>query len=217
MPVQTRSQTKKEKVLELFKPNDVGVSEWISRDILDKKGLVSNNGNQRHSVFFRMDNFIWETKRENNRKTGKILAIKMNGYSDIEISIDRPIKKSIKKHYKKQPCCACGSTSSLECDHKNDLYNDERVLNTKTQTLDDFQSLCAHCNSQKRQVNKKMRETGKRYGATNIPMLKVFGIDFIEGDETYDPKDINAMVGTFWYDPIEFMKKIKEKVTQLNQ
>ena len=62
-----------------------------------------------------------------------------------------------------------------------------------------------------------MRETGKRYGATNIPMLKVFGIDFIEGDETYDPKDINAMVGTFWYDPIEFMKKIKEKVTQLNQ
>jgi hypothetical protein len=59
-------------------------------------------------------------------------------------------------------------------------------------------------------VAKKTLETNKRYGATNIPSMKVFGIDFISGDEKFDKKDINAMNGTYWYDPIEFNKKILE-------
>ena len=128
-----------------------------------------------------------------------------------ENNLNRPIRKDIKDFYKKIPCVVCGSKSDLVCDHKNDLYNDKRVLNTKTQKLNDFQSLCNHCNLQKRQINKKTRETGKRYGATNIPMLKHFGIDFISGNDLYNPNDINAMVGTFWYDPVEFMKFIIKK------
>ena len=51
-------------------------------------------------------------------------------------------------------------------------------------------------------------KTGKRYGATNIPHLSVFGIDFIEGDETFDKDNINAMVGTYWHDPVKFMEYI---------
>ena len=42
-------------------------------------------------------------------------------------------------------------------------------------------------------------------------MLCIFQIDFIEGDETFNIKDPNAMKGTFWYDPIEFIKFIKNK------
>ena len=57
----------------------------------------------------------------------------------------------------------------------------------------------------------KSKELGKRYKATNIPMLKVFGIDFIEGDETLDINNPNAMVGTYWYDPIKFMNYIYSK------
>ena len=34
-------------------------------------------------------------------------------------------------------------------------------------------------------------------------------IDFIEGDETFDKNDKNAMVGTYWYDPVRFMNYIK--------
>ena len=74
----------------------------------------------------------------------------------------------------------------------------------ETQTKEDFQSLCNKCNLIKRQVSKDTIKTKKRYGATNIPLLKVFDIDFIEGDETFNPDDINAMKGTFWYDPIAF-------------
>jgi hypothetical protein len=51
-------------------------------------------------------------------------------------------------------------------------------------------------------------KSGKRYGATNIPSLSVFGVDFIQGDETFDINDPNAMVGTYWYDPIAFIKEI---------
>lgn len=120
-----------------------------------------------------------------------------------------PIRKDILDYYKKIPCVNCGSNSELQCDHKNGLYNDLRVLDAKTQTLDDFQSLCRHCNCQKRQVEKKTKETSKRYSASNIPSLSIFGIDFIEGNETINFEDVNALKGTYWYDPIEFMKQIK--------
>jgi hypothetical protein len=53
-----------------------------------------------------------------------------------------------------------------------------------------------------------MKETKKRYGSTNIPMMKVFGIDFISGDETYDADDVDAMKGTYWYDTVDFMEGI---------
>jgi 5-methylcytosine-specific restriction endonuclease McrA len=47
----------------------------------------------------------------------------------------------------------CGSHSNTVIDHKNDLYNDETVLNVDTQTIDDFQVLCTHCNLLKRQIS----------------------------------------------------------------
>jgi hypothetical protein len=51
----------------------------------------------------------------------------------------------------------------------------------------------------------------KRYGATNIPSLKPYGIDFIEGNETLDQSNPNAMKGTYWYDPIVFHTHIQKK------
>ena len=48
---------------------------------------------------------------------------------------------------------------------------------------------------------------------TNIPQLKVFGIDFISGDENYDPEDPNAMVGTYWYDPSAFTSYILQNTS----
>lgn len=121
---------------------------------------------------------------------------------------NRPIRQDIRDNLKIKSCVVCGTNSQIEIDHKNGLYNDERVLNSKTQTIDDFQPLCKHCNDQKRETINYSKRTGKRYPATNIPMIKRFGIDFVEGDDSYDPSDINAMVGTFWYDPVYFMNKI---------
>ncbi len=169
-------------------------------------------------------NYLWDPSDEEKtivyEDFHKNCKIEKNGFYIQYLKIfgikaadsSRPIRKDIKDHYKKQPCCVCGRTSELVCDHKNDLYNDPRVLNTKTQTFADFQSLCNSCNLLKRQISKDTIKNGKRYGATNIPSMKPFGIDFTVGDEKFDISDINAMVGTFWYDPIEFNKKISEKI-----
>ena len=67
----------------------------------------------------------------------------------------------------------------------------------RLKVFSDFQSLCTHCNLQKRQIAK----SGERYGATNIPHLTPFNTDFT-GDNIQDE---------FWYDPVEFCKRIKSK------
>ena len=121
----------------------------------------------------------------------------------------RPINKHIHKMIVCNPCVSCGSRSDIICDHKNDLYNDHRVLNEKTQTPDDFQPLCNHCNLVKRQVCKEENQNGKLYSAQeNIPRYKMYKFDFTWEKKPFDIIDINCKKDTYWYDPIEFEKKI---------
>ena len=197
--------SKKQKAVDnLFKPDISGCSEWIDREIIDKNEELNwgKNGNARHGIYFGDKRYIWEKQGKS-----RIIALRTIGFSDnVLYGASRPISENIRKILEKTGCVVCGSHSHLVIDHKNDLYNDPRVLNLKNQTINDFQCLCNHCNLQKRQISKKTKELGKRIGATTIPSLAFLGIDFIKGDETFDEKDINAMVGTYWYDPIEFMK-----------
>ena len=135
--------------------------------------------------------------------------IKIYGKKDFLNTKTRDIRHDIREYFKNSVCVVCGN-SDIEIDHKNGLYNDTRVLNTKTQCIEDFQPLCRHCNQQKRQSIILSKKLGKRYKATNIPQLKIFGIDFTSGNEEFDinDNDINSMVGTYWYDPIDFFNKI---------
>ena len=185
----------------IFQPDVQGVSQWVSREILDASPLDwGGNGVGRHGIYFGDKRYLWE--KQGNRK---ITALRTVGFSEDELyGATRPIREDIKQFYKQQGCVVCGRHSDLVTDHKNDLYNDPRVLSRVTQTLDDFQCLCNHCNLQKRQVAKTTLETGVRFAATNIPSLAPHGIDFIQGDDTFDPADPNAMVGTFWYDVVAF-------------
>jgi len=194
----------------LFQPDLSGNSRWVSRDDIRVNKILDwgNNGAARHGVYFADKRYIWEKDGK-----GSIKGLRTIGFSDDELyGAARPIRPDIEKYHKAMGCVVCGSHSDLVTDHKNDLYNDLRVLDRKTQTIDDFQCLCNHCNLQKRQVSKVTKERGKRVGATTIASLSIFGIDFVEGDDKFDEKDVNAMVGTYWYDPVEFMKKIKEKL-----
>ena len=205
---------KQEEIDNFFKPNEEGVSDWKKREEIDKNEKLKwgNNGVTRQGLFHKDDRYIWEFKRKNDKSNGKIEEIRTNGKNKEKVLGQyRPIRDDIRKYHKSTGCIVCGSLSDLIIDHKNDLYNDLRVLNIKTQKIDDFQCLCNHCNLQKRQIAKKTFETGRRYGATKIPQLAIFGVDFIEGDETYDKDDINAMVGTYWYDPIKFLEHLKSQ------
>lgn len=131
-------------------------------------------------------------------KSKKTMLLKICGVK--ERYIPRPIHPSIYQAFENSRCCHCSSKNHMVVDHKNDLYNDPRVLNTKTQTIDDFQPLCNSCNLKKRGYSRKMRETGKRIPASEIIFGWAKGVDFIAGDETFNPDDPNALVGYYWYD-----------------
>lgn len=122
---------------------------------------------------------------------------------------NRPISIAIKRYIKNQSCVVCGSNSNIICDHKNDLYNDHRVLNIRTQNIDDFQPLCNGCNLQKRQACKKEKELNKLYSIKNIPMFRVYNYDFPWEKTAYDITNPNIKLNTYWYDPIQFMGKIE--------
>ena len=157
---------------ELFQPDISGCSPWVAREDIANHDKLNwgNNGNGRHGVYFGDNRYVWEKQTTKCR----ISALRTIGFNeDVLYGANRPIRDDIHKIIKSKPCVVCGSKSHLVTDHKNDLYNDLRVLNSKTQILDDFQCLCNHCNLQKRQISKQTKIEKKRYGATNIPHLAV--------------------------------------------
>lgn len=150
------------------------------------------------------------------KKGRKIKYIRLYSFNLVAEFICRKIRKDIRSHYLKQKCVVCGTNSKIEVDHKNGLYNDKRVLKLSTQTLDDFQALCSHCNCKKRETIKKMKISKIRYSALEIPSLRIFGTPYTEGDETYDITDPDTMRGTYWYDPIDFISKIKSRLEKIS-
>jgi hypothetical protein len=120
----------------------------------------------------------------------------------------RPIKKEIDIEIKKNSCVSCGSNSDIITDHKNDLYNDDKVLDIHTQVIADFQPLCNHCNLQKRQICKDEVKNNRIYSAKNLQKYKVFTFEFPWEKKAFIIDDITTKLDTYWYDPIEFNKKI---------
>jgi hypothetical protein len=119
----------------------------------------------------------------------------------------RPISKHIHKQITSESCVVCGTTETI-CDHKNDLYNDNRVLSLESQLICDFQPLCNHCNLQKRQICKIEQQTKKLFSAKNISRYKVYLFEFPWEKKHFDKNDINCKNGTYWNDPIEFDRNI---------
>ena len=119
----------------------------------------------------------------------------------------RTISKNIQTEITISPCVVCGTRKTV-CDHKNDLYNDDRVLTIETQVISDFQPLCNHCNLQKRQICRNEKRTKKLYSAKNIPRYKIYPFDFPWEKKAFDENDINCKNDTYWFDPVEFDKKI---------
>jgi hypothetical protein len=158
---------------------------------------------------------IAEKKRNKKKKTSTAGIIGIYVHSKRTNITKRPINTAIRKQIMKgATCVVCGTSSEIVCDHKNDLYNDERVLDVVTQTLDDFQPLCNHCNLQKRQVCKNEERFEKLYSAKNIPRYRQYDFEFPWEKKAYDRSLPNCKADTFWYDPVEFDRKIYCYATQ---
>lgn len=120
---------------------------------------------------------------------------------------NKPTRRDIGQIIRNKSCVVCGTTETV-CDHKNDLYNDSRVLNIETQQESDFQPLCNHCNLQKRTVSRKEHKLQKIYSAKRISQYQVYPFEFPWEKKAYDPTDKFCKHDTYWFDPVEFNRKI---------
>ena len=154
-----------------------------------------------------IENNILKTFLEDHKNRKGIVGIFVHSKKSMNVP-NRQVRNDIKKSVKINSCVCCGSNTDITCDHKNDLYNDKRVLNIKTQVVDDFQSLCNHCNLQKRQTNRWEIKNNKIYSAKNIISYKSYLFEFPWEKKSFDISDINTKKDTYWYDPVEFNNKI---------
>jgi len=122
----------------------------------------------------------------------------------------RPIGAAIKAQLLNCSCVNCGEKRFVEADHKNDMYNDERVLDVRTQHPSDFQALCRSCNLKKRTFRIKERLNHRLFSAKSewSGLFSHLPFEFPWEKKSYDPADINNKTDTYWHDPTEFRRKI---------
>jgi len=216
-------KTNEEKVNDFFKPDENGVSEWKTWKKIEESELTFRRGqgnNHRKEIWWGVSKYKWSTEY-NGRAVEKI---RTTGFNTSDIKINRPVKPSIKdKLLSDYPYCInCGSHKNLCLDHKNDMYNDFRVLDSNTQSESDFQVLCNDCNLHLKHhvAYKKEFETKKLHKAKDFGKYPDDNFEYpwekALTDLNDDPKDIRYINGygpihckmyTYWYDIIEFARR----------
>jgi hypothetical protein len=205
-------------------------TEIICRDVIGKYPIIDwgNNGigdrwakkkfnytviqsSGKIKLYSENDNDIIDDSKlkdfiDKNKKKSGIIGIYVHS-KRLNI-LNRPIREDIRKEIKKSCCVSCGTSSEIICDHKNDIYNDDNVLDTNKQLLSDFQPLCNHCNLQKRQVFKDETKNQKIYSAKKLEKYKVYTFDFPWEKKAFDKTNPDTKKDTYWYDPVEFNTKI---------
>lgn len=142
------------------------------------------------------------------KSSGKITHLKYEIDSDNEYPHTQSINPKIREKIKNLPCVNCGTKTNIETDHKNGRKNGPE-MRLENQVLSDFQPLCRHCNLIKRERCKECKKTDIRYKAT----LLHYVYNYTCGDENYT-EEVGCR-GCYWYDPVEFKKKISEAKTNL--
>jgi hypothetical protein len=192
-------------VLELFAPDELGISRWVSKDELVGKysSLYTTNGNQwmrnRGLKHLKLEKEIFN----------RVTHWRFNGFEE-NPKPNRPIKKEIRDQLLKNPCAATGFNGTkynpIVVDHKNGRYNDNDVLNLNTQKVGDFQALCNQANITKGQYCSTIcKKTNKRFDAKTLG----YSVSFIKGDENYR----GECDGCYWYDPIKFKQIVSQNNT----
>ena len=204
--------TQQELFLELAQPNENGISRWVntSEFVGRYSSLELLNGlswGRRSSTLAKKYN----VETDKSITTGnKIDRIRLNGLNTCHTSTHtQSIRSDIKQEISKQRCVILGTNRSCdhktEVDHKDGRKDDSRVMNTSTQTIEDFQPLSKPANDAKRQFCKECKETNLRYDAKRLG----YTISFTKGNINYD-EEIGC-IGCFWYDPVAFRKELVKK------
>ena len=183
-----------ELAIELFNPDQNGVSRWVNKSECVGKyiSLFPKNGNHWYRNVG-LKKFIFEKRIVNNETQWRF-----NGYKDNNGT--RRIRKDIWEEVRNKPCVITNLKLSnghkIEVDHKDGRYPDD-VLNLDKQTIDDFQPLLESLNKQKRSDCIKCSKTNIRYDAKE----RGCSVSVVQGNINYE----GTCVGCFWYDPKKFL------------
>jgi hypothetical protein len=184
-------------VIELFNPNENGVSRWVLKDECVGKfnSLYPTNGN----VWYRnkgVKKYILETDHSNSNTRWRF-----NGFNKSESP--RTIKSEIWVEIRNKPCVVTGlklnNGHKIEVDHKDGRYPEE-VLNVETQTIEHFQPLLESLNKQKRSDCSKCKKTNVRFDAKE----KGFAVSVTQGSLEYE----GSCKGCYWFDVADFISKL---------
>jgi len=196
--------------LELANPDSNGYSNAISVDkfVGNNSDLKFGNGAnwaRGSSKIARTFNLEFIKSEDVGQPT---IALKLNGYKKTIDTNTQNIRKDIVNEISKKRCIILGTNRSadkkIEVDHKDGRKDDSRVMNTKTQKVEDFQPLTKPANDAKRQFCKECKETNLRYDAKKY---MGYTVSFTQGDINYT--DELGCNGCFWYDPIAFRQELQ--------
>lgn len=157
------------KVINLFCPNENGVSDWITIEQVIDAGLKwTSNGNVRRNVAFNVTEFYWEFDKVKN----KIERMRLIGVND-ELAFQQRIRKDIVDELRQQrksnfaPDCIVDLVDNdKEIDHRWGRKDDLQFIHigdVKNQSIDDFQLLSHSHNQFKRQKCKECVSTNVRF------------------------------------------------------
>jgi len=203
----TKKITKAKLFLELAQPDKKGFSRIVKITEFVRKYSSLRFGNgadwaRSSSSFARTYNVEFIKSDEVGKPT---VALKLNGFRGKKDTKTQHIRSDIKKEISKKRCVILGTHRSCdhktEVDHKDGRKQNELIMNSKTQKIEDFQPLSKPANDAKRQFCKECVRTEKRYDAKKLG----YPVSFTKGNIDYDEKI--GCEGCFWYDPIAFRKK----------
>lgn len=204
---------KMELFLKLARPDENGVSHWVSVSEFEGeyKELKLGNGfswGRRSSSLARK--YIVETDKTQT-PGNSVDRIRLNGFNP-QSTFKQTIRKDICDEIRKRRCVMLGVNGNsentiIEVDHKDGRKNDLRVSDQSTQRLEDFQPLCKAANDIKRQICKRCKESDKRWKARNIEGNPY---DFYEGGEDY----CGTCQGCYQYDPVEYRIRSAQRLVE---
>ena len=179
-----------------------GVSAWWEVADLEKLLGFTLRGNG--SPFFQMDRglgvrYVLEKQRGNGNTLVSVRTTGFASYHQIHRASGTPLAVRSWLIDGSALCSMCGTTSNLISDHKdgNKQPMDEPDVH-------DYQPLCQHCNTVKREVCKKCRNTGVRFDARIIG----YSIPWVEGTAKFQPRTPRCR-GCYWYSPTDFRKALR--------
>lgn len=188
--------------LELAKPDENGISRWVSVSefVGEYKDLrLGNGGSWCRASSSLAKKYIIEfdkTKSAGN----SIDAIRLKGFNTQDSFNQNCVMLGI---------CGKSENTKIEIDHKDGRKSNMRLSSTKTQKLEDFQPLCKAANDIKRQICKVCKETNKRWNAKNI---KGNPYAFYQGDENYT-KELGC-IGCYQYDPVAYRRETARRIAK---